>query len=130
MGTVFCAAVWKRVYFPVSKAEGRQTVVIVEKVLSLFFSPVFAFDNACRKSLLFYILGTRCRVSQSQSVLHVEYISKEMHTSASRFSRNTVIVSGGRLIYSFINDKFYPIRSAIYRPAATPARQHSILNII
>ena len=34
--TVFCAAVWKQVYFPVSKAEGRQTVVIVEKVLSLF----------------------------------------------------------------------------------------------
>ena len=50
--------------------------------------------------------------------------------SLSRFSRNTVIVSGGRLMYSFINDKFYPIRSAIYRPAATPARQHSILNII
>ena len=35
-GIVLCADVWKRVYFPVSKAEGRQTVVIVEKVLSLF----------------------------------------------------------------------------------------------
>ena len=35
-GIVLCADVWKRVYFPVSKAEGRQTVVIVEKVLFLF----------------------------------------------------------------------------------------------
>ena len=35
-GIVLCADVWKRGYFPVSKAEGRQTVVIVEKVLSLF----------------------------------------------------------------------------------------------
>ncbi len=35
-GIVLCADVWKRVYFPVSKAEGRQTVVIVEKVLSCF----------------------------------------------------------------------------------------------
>ena len=49
MGTVFWADAWKRVYFPVSKAEDRQTVVIVEKVLSLFLFVEFEIicGNAC-----------------------------------------------------------------------------------
>ena len=45
MGTVFWADAWKRVYFPVSKAEDRQTVVIVEKVLSLFL--LVEFEIIC-----------------------------------------------------------------------------------